>query len=107
MADPKRTNGAAAPSARELLDDTARMRSDLTALADHTQRAVSGWRRYLRLRLEEQPYATLAVAAGVGCVLGGGLPSPILRVALAVGGRLAAERLIGTVARTLVETPES
>ncbi len=99
----KHTNGAANPSARALLDDTARLRNDLTTLADHTQRAVAGWRRYLRVRLEQQPYATVVVAAGIGCVLGGGLPRPVVRAVIAIGGRIAAERVLGEVARTLVE----
>lgn len=103
MSAERRTNGSAAPSARELLDDTARLRNDLTTLGQHTSRAVAGWRRYLRGRFEEQPYATIAVAAGVGCVLGGGLPSPVLRIALAIGGRLAAERVLSQVVGTMVE----
>jgi hypothetical protein len=102
----RRTNGSAAPSARQLFDDTARLRHDLTTLGQHTTRAVAGWRRYLRGRFEEQPYATIAVAAGVGCVLGGGLPRPVLRLALAIGGRLAAERVLGQVVGALVEKPD-
>jgi hypothetical protein len=103
MSIERRTNGSAAPSARELLDDTARLGNDLTAFGQHTTRAIAGWRRYLRGRFEEQPYATIAVAAGVGCVLGGGLPGPVLRIALAIGGRLAAERVLGQVVGALVE----
>ncbi|MDX2165779.1 MAG: hypothetical protein SF182_01900 [Deltaproteobacteria bacterium] len=106
MATERRTNGHAAPNARELLDDTARLRGDLAALGEHTTRAVAGWRRYLRARLDAQPYATIAVAAGVGCVLGGGLPSPVLRLALAIGGRLAAERVLGQVVGALAAKPD-
>jgi len=99
----KATNGSTPPSARELFDETRRVRGDLHALAEHTTHAVSGWRRFLRARLEDNPYATFAVAAGVGAVLGGGLPTPVLRIALLLGTRLAAERFIGEVARTFVE----
>lgn len=106
MAHTRRTNGAAAPSARELLDEAARVRGDLHALADHTQRVVSGWRRFLRARLDEDPYPTLAIAAGIGAVLGGGLPTPVLRTALLLGTRLAAERLLSQVARVATEPTE-
>jgi hypothetical protein len=98
-------NGAAPPSARELLDEAARLRGDLAALAETSQRAVRGWRRYLRQRVEEQPYATVVVAAGLGYVLGGGLPTSLVRAAIGIGSRLAAERVLSRVARTLMETP--
>jgi len=98
-------NGAAPLSARELLDETARLRADLAALAQTSQRAVRGWRRYVRRRVEEQPYATVVVAAGIGYVLGGGLPTSLVRAVIGIGSRLAAERVLSQVARTLLETP--
>jgi hypothetical protein len=43
----------------------------------------------LRREVEEHPYRTVLVAAGVGYVLGGGLFSPLTRQMLRLGVRLA------------------
>ncbi|MEO8603694.1 MAG: hypothetical protein ABI629_14065 [bacterium] len=98
-------NGATPNTARQLLDETARIGGDLTKLAETGQRAVRGWQRYLRQRVDEQPYATVVVAAGLGYVLGGGLPVSLVRIAVGIGSRLAAERVLSGVARTLMDTP--
>ena len=89
-------NGAAqpGPSVRELVEESGRVREECIALAGAALHAAHGWQSLLRDRLERQPYATLAVAAGVGYVLGGGLPTALVRVLVGVGGRLAVERLI-------------
>jgi hypothetical protein len=55
---------------------------------------AQGWQGLLRERLEERPYATLALAAGAGYVLGGGVPVALMRVLFAVGGRVAIERAL-------------
>ncbi len=45
-------------------------------------------------RIEQHPYATLAVAAGVGYVLGGGLFTPLTGKLFRLGMRLAALPLV-------------
>jgi len=100
-------NGKSPQSARELLDETAQLRGDIMALAETGRRTVRDWRGYVKRRVEDQPYATVFVAAGIGYVLGGGLPTSLVRVALGIGSRLAAERVLAQVANTLFENKSS
>lgn len=102
QAQTNRGNGSAmaTPSARELVEQGQKVREDVVALAGAVRQATSGWQALLRDRLERRPYATLAVAAGVGYVLGGGLPTSLLRVMIGVGGRLAVERALTKLADT-------
>ena len=86
------------PSARELIEQGERVREDVVALAGAVRQAARGWRSLLRERLERQPYATLAVAAGVGYVLGGGVPTLLVRSLIGFGGRLALEQAIARFA---------
>jgi len=81
-----------------LLEDTDRLREDVVALAGAVRRAARGWRTILRQQLDRQPYATLAVAAGVGYVLGGGVPTLLIRGLVGVGGRFAVEQAIARLA---------
>jgi hypothetical protein len=96
----RRSNGAA-PSVSELVEQSQRVREDLVNFAGAARHVAHGWRALLRARLERRPYATLAVAAGVGYVLGGGVPTALVRVLVGVGGRLALERVVAQ----LVDAP--
>lgn len=93
-------NGASqpGPSLRELVEESGRVREEFMALTGAALHVAHGWQALLRDRLERQPYATLAGAAGVGYVLGGGLPTALVRVLIGVGGRLAVERVIAQLA---------
>ena len=51
--------------------------------------AADDLERYLTEQVEERPYITLGVAAGVGYVLGGGLRSRLTAVLLGAATRLA------------------
>jgi len=82
---------------RTVLDDTSRLREDAEVLSRHAAKAIDGWRRYLAARLETHPYATVTLAAGVGWILGGGIPRPLLSVAFAVGSRIAADRIVSAL----------
>ena len=93
----RRGNGAT-PSARDLLAESQRLRSDVAALAGAVRHVTHGWEEVLRDRLDRRPYSTLAAAAGIGYVLGGGLPTAFLRVLLGVGGRIAFERALNRFA---------
>jgi len=88
------------PSAHELAAQTQRVREDVVALAGAVRQATHGWEAVLRDRLERRPYATLALAAGIGYVLGGGLPTSLTRLLLGVGGRIAFERALGNFAQS-------
>lgn len=93
-------NGAAqpGPSVRGLVEEGGQVREEFIALTGTALHVAHGWQALLRDRLERQPYATLAVAAGVGYVLGGGLPTALVRVLIGMGGRLAVERVITQLA---------
>ena len=56
----------------------------------------------LGTRMRERPYGVLAAAVAVGYVLGGGLPSPLTRLALAMGGRIGIEYLWREVSARLL-----
>ena len=49
------------------------MNQDTRSTDEQKPRSVTGAYERLRQRLEEQPYETLAMVAGVGFILGGGL----------------------------------
>jgi hypothetical protein len=89
-----RRTGADGPSTRELLRESRRLSEDFTALADAASHVASGWQALVRAQLARQPYATLAVATGVGYVLGGGVPTAVVRALAGLGGRWAVERAI-------------
>ncbi len=69
-------------SARDLISDARSAVHDLSASID------------LKGRVERNPYAMLAAAAGVGYVLGGGLFTPLTARVLRLGMRLAALPLV-------------
>lgn len=81
-------------SARELFEQSQRVREDVAALAGTVRKVTRGWESLVRDRLEQRPYATLAVAAGVGYVLGGGIPSGLVRLVLGIGSRMAVEHAV-------------
>ncbi|RKH13240.1 hypothetical protein D7V97_06185 [Corallococcus sp. CA053C] len=66
--------------------------SDAQQFIDNARSAVADLGQTLDLkgRVERNPYGTLAIAAGVGYVLGGGLFTPLTARILKLGVRLAA-----------------
>lgn len=91
-------NGAARPpSARDLVEQGERIGQELASLASTARQAAEGWEDVLRERIEQQPYAALAIAAGVGYVLGGGVPTSLFRLAIAIGGRALIDSLVAQV----------
>jgi ElaB/YqjD/DUF883 family membrane-anchored ribosome-binding protein len=75
--------------ARSLDDHCRQIRHDAHALAAAVQEATHELERYLTEQVEERPYTTLGVAAGVGYVLGGGLRSRLTAVLLGAATRFA------------------
>lgn len=69
------------------------------ALAENTADTARAASAALRVHLAERPYATLAVVAGVGFVVAGGLAAPATRGVAQMGVRIA----LTALARKLVE----
>ena len=76
--------------AEKVIERSRVLRDDAQALAGELRGAVEDINAKLDLhgRMERNPYATLAVAAGIGYVLGGGLFSNFTGRALRMGVRL-------------------
>jgi hypothetical protein len=64
---------------------------------------VRDWVRGLQGRLEERPYETLAIAAGVGFILGGGLFSRLGARAVAAAARAGLATAASPVVSALLQ----
>ncbi len=62
---------------------------DARGLASTVEEAFDEIQEYLREQVDARPYVALSAAAGVGYVLGGGLPSRVTRLLVGWGSRLA------------------
>ena len=99
-----RTNSHSLPEhARSIREDA----STLVSSVDH---AIGDYRLRLGASLRDRPYATLAVAAGAGFVIGGGVATSLTRFLLATGGRLVlalAMKRVGDSLETALGSPLS
>lgn len=82
-------NGHDEQDAAVALDHSRQAKAEVEHLAETIRLASSEWEAVLRQRFRERPYATLAVAVGVGYVIGGGLAPGLLRSLAGTGSRLA------------------
>ena len=96
MSDAEHSNGPNGASSgterqghRSIGDHGRQIHHDAHALAAAVRDAADDLERYLTEQVEERPYTTLGVAAGVGFVLGGGLRSRLTVVLLGAATRLA------------------
>lgn len=87
-------NGAHVPSTHDLIEQGRRVRDDFDAFIGAAKYFTQGWRELVRDHFAREPYATLAVAVGVGYVLGGGAPTTLVRTLAGWGGRIALERAL-------------
>jgi hypothetical protein len=84
----ERGNGHAQGTAAEgMLGQTERVRDDAERLLQHSGEALETLAALARNRLEARPYTTLLTAAGIGYVLGGGIPMRFVTLALGIGLR--------------------
>lgn len=74
---------------RSLADHGRQIHHDVHALAAAVQDAADDVERYVTEQVEQRPYTTLGVAAGVGFVLGGGLRPRLAAVLFGTATRLA------------------
>lgn len=86
--------GSSGSSIAEVSRETRRLRAQLSEISHTAGEIANGCRALLGERLRQQPYVVLATAAGVGYVLGGGLPRGLMRGLLTVGGRLMLETVV-------------
>ena len=82
-------SGTDRPGQRSLGDHGRQIQHDVHALAAAVQEAADDVERYITEQVEERPYTTLGVAAGVGFILGGGLRARLTAVLLGTATRLA------------------
>jgi hypothetical protein len=66
-----------------------RVRREVGDLTTEVEGALSDLEGVVRQQLTERPYTTIAAAAGLGYVLGGGIPVGLSRMMFGLGGRLA------------------
>jgi ElaB/YqjD/DUF883 family membrane-anchored ribosome-binding protein len=91
-----------ASAASRLRERSRRLESDARSFAADVEELISDVEDLVRSRLETQPYATLAVAAGAGFVVGGGLTLGVLGTIVRAGVRAALGTLVqGAVARAV------
>lgn len=81
------------------------VRRDAEALAASVQEAAGQLEHQVARNMRERPWTTLAIAAGTGFVLGGGLATKLTRLALGIGGRLALAMLVQELGRHAGLTP--
>jgi ElaB/YqjD/DUF883 family membrane-anchored ribosome-binding protein len=88
-------NGAAHRSQRQpqepmsLADHGRQIHHDAEVLAAAVRDATDGVQRYLTAQVEQRPFSTVGVAAGIGYVLGGGLSARLTAMLLGAAARVA------------------
>lgn len=65
------------------------IQQDAAALATSVQESAQLFNRYVTEQVEQRPYTTLGVAAGLGYLLGGGLANRVTGAALGTAYKLA------------------
>ncbi len=70
---------------------------DAESLMQDVRDVVDGVQEYLERQVKERPYTTVAIAAGAGYVLGGGLATRVNRTLFSLASRIA----IGVLAREI------
>jgi hypothetical protein len=85
-------------SIADLSRQARRLQSELSEMGGTLNELVSDARTVAREQLRQQPYVVLAIAAGVGYVLGGGLPRGVVGRLLMLGGRVALQGAVANFA---------
>jgi hypothetical protein len=83
---------------RELYVQGTEARDQIAEVATAVRRLVRDGEAMLRERMRREPYTTVAAAAGLGYVLGGGLSPSIVRLVTVLGGRMAFETVLHRLA---------
>ena len=86
---------------RAAREDVEPLRESAEAFATSLQQAADQATEAVRDQLEKRPFVVLGVAAGVGYVLGGGLPTFLTRALVRIGLRAATTAAVGRLVATL------
>ena len=76
---------------KELQARVEQISTEARALGSTVETTYRDVEATLRTHMDEHPYALLAAAAGVGYVLGGGVPSRLTSLLLGIGTRMMME----------------
>lgn len=98
------TDGAALPSgeSRSLGDHGRRIRRDAAALAAEVRDTTADLEHFIAQQVEQRPYLTLGVAAGIGFALGGGIGSRLSIVLFSAVSRIATAVVVREVSARLL-----
>lgn len=88
----------------DLQRQARRLTSELSEMGGTMHALVDDCRAIARQQLGRQPYVAIAIAAGLGYVLGGGLPRGVVSRLLLFGGRVALEGAIANLAASATGT---
>jgi ElaB/YqjD/DUF883 family membrane-anchored ribosome-binding protein len=89
-------------SASRLLERGRKVERDAQSFVEDIEGLVTDVEGLVRTSLEARPYATLAIAAGAGFVVGGGLTVGVLGTLVRVGARMATAAVVqGALTRVL------
>jgi ElaB/YqjD/DUF883 family membrane-anchored ribosome-binding protein len=88
------TQSATPTSPGRLLERGRQVGQDAKSFAANLEGLVSDAEQFVRTRLEAQPYGTLAIAAGAGFVVGGGVTLGVLATMARLGTRMAAAAML-------------
>lgn len=72
---------------QSLINAGRQLQSDAKTMASHAQEASSELQTYVTQQVRQRPVVTLAAAAGIGYVLGGGLSSKLTLLMLGMATR--------------------
>jgi len=94
-------------SMADLQRQARRLGSELSEMGGTMSELVNDCRVIAREQLQQQPYVVIAIAAGLGYVLGGGLPRGIIGRLLFLGGRVALEGAVANYAASATGAAQS
>lgn len=91
---------------KRIAEQSQRARDEAQAFAGALEGVVDEVRELLVEQLEQRPYVTLGAMAGLGYVLGGGVPRRASGIALAIGGRIAVNMALREILGGQADAPD-
>jgi hypothetical protein len=115
MIDQKRKEGGGSTTTRasdedipyELGKELVELQHDAKLLLESLTRTGDDLARLVEVQVKQRPHLTLGIAAGVGYVLGGGLPNFVGKAAVRLGVRAAVSYAVGRIIQSVAGEPEA